>query len=288
MNQVIPKATLYIIISENIRSYGYKRIEARNVHHETIEHAGYQKAVRVEFIPKGKRKPREIIDIDNPTLVILEGWGHPEIRDSRQFLDNKDGIVSYIYRHDWISEEWNNEFNEFLRRYLEESSSVVVLADYRGHNTLESKLEVLPSSQEPLYAVVNEDKRYNQERLGALPLPEEVLNTDTFREGATSQLLVNAYERSPVARQKCIAHYGTSCSICGFDFSEIYGRVGDGLIHVHHLTPLSDIGQEYEVDPIRDLRPVCPNCHAVIHRRNPPYSIREVKDFLRQTRSSSS
>jgi len=277
MNEMIPKATLYLIIPEDLRSYGYKRIEAKNVHHEIIEYAQYAEVVRVEFIPRGKRKRREIVDTDN-TLVILEGWGHPEIRDSRQFSDNTDGIIVYTYRHQWTSEEWNREFDEFLRRYLERSSAVV-LADYRDHDG--SKLRDLSLPHKSLDAVVNEDERCNQERPETLSLPEDVSNIDKFREGATSQVLTNTYERSSVARQKCIAHYGTICSICGFDFSEMYGKVGDGLIHIHHLTPLSDIGQEYEVDPIRDLRPVCPNCHAVIHSRKPPYSIQEVKDFLR-------
>ncbi len=36
--------------------------------------------------------------------------------------------------------------------------------------------------------------------------------------------------------------------------------MGEGFIHVHHLKPLSEVGYEYRVDPIRDLRPVCPNC----------------------------
>ena len=35
------------------------------------------------------------------------------------------------------------------------------------------------------------------------------------------------------------------------------------LIQVHHLVPLSAIGKKYRVDPIRDLRPVCPNSRRV-------------------------
>jgi 5-methylcytosine-specific restriction protein A len=53
-----------------------------------------------------------------------------------------------------------------------------------------------------------------------------------------------------------------------------------GFTHVHHLKLLSTVGSGYQVDPIEDLRPVCPNCHAVIHRREPPYSIDEVRAFL--------
>ncbi|HSX81067.1 MAG TPA: HNH endonuclease [Candidatus Saccharimonadia bacterium] len=52
------------------------------------------------------------------------------------------------------------------------------------------------------------------------------------------------------------------------------------FIHVHHCRPLSEIAGEYVVDPIEDLRPVCPNCHAVIHRRTPPFTIEEVRSML--------
>ena len=49
---------------------------------------------------------------------------------------------------------------------------------------------------------------------------------------------------------------------------------------MHHLLPLSEIKISYVVDPKEDLRPVCPNCHAVIHRRNPPFTLEEVRDML--------
>jgi hypothetical protein len=112
--------------------------------------------------------------------------------------------------------------------------------------------------------------------------PDEVSDDATLYEGAKLQITVNAYERNPEARHKCIAHYGTTCFVCGFDFGLTYGEVGRGFIHSHHLHQLSDIGEEYVIDPINDLRPVCPNCHAIIHKRKPPYSIDEVKSLLYQ------
>ncbi len=112
-------------------------------------------------------------------------------------------------------------------------------------------------------------------------LPEEIPDEPSFPEGSKKKVTVNAYERNPKARKECIAYYGTSCVVCGFNFAEVYGEIGEGFIHVHHLKPLSDIGAEYEVDPINDLRPVCPNCHAMIHKRNPPYTIEEMKRLLR-------
>lgn len=101
-------------------------------------------------------------------------------------------------------------------------------------------------------------------------------------EGSVKQTLVNRYERDRSARDKCIEHYGLRCSICDFDFEETYGEVGAGFIHVHHLVQISDIKQEYQIDPINDLRPVCPNCHAMLHKKNPPYSIDELKAHMKK------
>lgn len=116
-----------------------------------------------------------------------------------------------------------------------------------------------------------------------VPLPEELPSDQRFVEGATQQIVINAYERSPIARARCIAHHGTACSVCGFQFATAYGPIAAGYIHVHHLTPLADIRERYEVDPIKDLRPVCANCHAVIHLNGGCLSIEEVQALLIQS-----
>jgi hypothetical protein len=107
--------------------------------------------------------------------------------------------------------------------------------------------------------------------------PDQVPAGIALYEGGVCQVLVNAYERNATARRQCIEHYGANCSVCGFDFRAVFGEIGDGFIHVHHLRRLAEIRAEYQVDPIRDLRPVCPNCHAMLHRRDPPFAIEELK-----------
>jgi predicted HNH restriction endonuclease len=111
-------------------------------------------------------------------------------------------------------------------------------------------------------------------------LPDEFATTAKYREGALRQIMVNAYERDPKARKACLDFYGPRCVICDFDFAENYGDHAKGFIHVHHICPLSEIGNEYLVDPVKDLRPVCPNCHAVIHMGGQARSIEEVKSML--------
>ena len=96
--------------------------------------------------------------------------------------------------------------------------------------------------------------------------PESDIPSDIY-EGAVSQVLVNRYERSSIARKKSIEYNGCKCSICGMDFEKVYGDIGKDFIHVHHIVPLNQIDKGYIVDYKKDLIPVCPNCHAMLHRK---------------------
>ncbi len=116
-------------------------------------------------------------------------------------------------------------------------------------------------------------------------LPEEIIQPSGLVEGAVRSITVNAYERNPEARQRCIEAHGTTCCICKFSFGAKYGEVAEGYIHVHHLRPLSEVGGEYVVDPVEDLRPVCPNCHGVLHLGGRFRSIEEVRQLVERNRA---
>ncbi len=124
------------------------------------------------------------------------------------------------------------------------------------------------------------------ERLGWIGTVPAPLLTEATKlavplvEGAVSQEWVTVYERNPEARRQCIAAHGSSCCVCGFNFGAVYGAEFAGFIHVHHRHPVSEAGGEYAVHPIEDLRPVCPNCHAVIHHGGDLRGINEVRQLL--------
>jgi len=110
--------------------------------------------------------------------------------------------------------------------------------------------------------------------------PDEAdIQSKSFPEGAKKTVLVNAYERSPAAREKCIEIHGTRCDICKMNFAETYGYFAKDFIHVHHIIPLHQISESYEIDPETDLMPVCPNCHAMLHRQENgiPMTIERLK-----------
>ncbi len=108
--------------------------------------------------------------------------------------------------------------------------------------------------------------------------PEEVIG---FPEGATSQVLVNKYERDPRNRAAAISMHGYSCLACGFDFEEHYGDLGRDFIIVHHVVPVSQLGADYVINIAEDLITLCANCHAMIHREDPPLTLEQLRAKLK-------
>jgi len=101
-----------------------------------------------------------------------------------------------------------------------------------------------------------------------------------YEEGNKMYINTTRYERNPINRELCLAHKGYKCSICKFDFREEYGLIGKKYIEVHHVVPVSQLGPGYIIDIDKDLEPVCANCHAMLHRKNPPYLPAELLEIL--------
>ena len=147
---------------------------------------------------------------------------------------------------------------------------IKVLYDFLENNINQVESEVL---KEKIHTV-NETNNF-----------EYSTEQDLYIEGALEEVFNNKYERNQQARQKCIEHYGTKCQICGFDFTKTYGKEFEGKIHVHHRVPLHEIKKEYVVDPIKDLIPVCPNCHMILHSKvGGTYTVEEVKTYIERVR----
>ena len=106
------------------------------------------------------------------------------------------------------------------------------------------------------------------------------INVNSYKEGAVRSTISKRYERNPQARLLCLESNGYSVSVCGFNFGDTYGKLGQDYIHVHHITPISTIGEEYEINPQTDLVPICPNCHAMIHKVTPPLQINELQKLI--------
>ena len=122
--------------------------------------------------------------------------------------------------------------------------------------------------------------------LSLLPIESEIKETGAAEgesEGKKIKTIIKKYERSRVNRAACIEYHGLRCKICELSFSEKYGSTGEGFIHVHHLKPLSALEGSYIIDPVNDLIPVCPNCHSMVHKKDPPYTPDEIRNILRNS-----
>ena len=155
-----------------------------------------------------------------------------------------------------------NESEEIIKLLELEKFFIKNLSDNHMKRGLEWYLEFLLSRE---YSYISAD---------------EISDDEDYPEGSKKSINVNVYERNSQARKKCLEEYGYKCSVCEFDFEKIYGLIGKDFIHVHHVKPLSEINGEYKVNPIEDLRPVCPNCHAMLHKKKPIYTIEELKKIL--------
>ena len=113
-----------------------------------------------------------------------------------------------------------------------------------------------------------------------VPLEPEIVLVSSQTEGTVRKTLTTKYERSPINRALCLAAKGYSCAVCGMNFQQTYGELGREFIHVHHAVPVSKMGENYKVDPLKELFPVCPNCHAMLHRTDPPMTIEELRALL--------
>jgi len=106
-----------------------------------------------------------------------------------------------------------------------------------------------------------------------------VSNESGQEEGASYSDTVKKYERSRYNRALCLKYYGFMCRGCGEQLSEKYGPIGSDVIHVHHVVPVSKMGGSYQLNPIKDLIPLCPNCHNIVHKKNPPIELAELNEL---------
>ena len=162
--------------------------------------------------------------------------------------------------------ELRPELKEALEKLLNKPKKLEVFNQFESPSGVDNSLNSIDSTNSKETIQIAEEIPYEE--------------ADKLYEGAKKQVTVNAYERNPRARKLCIQKYGFKCCICGFDFGEFYGEIGAGYIEVHHLKPLNEINEEYQVDPINDLRPLCPNCHSMVHKTN--LSIEQLREILKK------
>lgn len=216
-------------------------------------------------------------------IVIFGAWdrhddGKMSLILSARWAINQKGQKTKGYsqsrEHIRLVKEEGYKLKTFPMEYSEENKDVDGIGPAKiGGFTPEIKKKELIRVGEDWYA--SDDKTTTRIRI-----PEEVPVQEQYIEGTRKKITVNAYERNSKGRAACLAHYGYKCIVCDFDFRSVYGEIGQNYIHVHHLIPISKIKKEYILDPINDLVPVCPNCHAMIHKTEPALEAEALKEEI--------
>ena len=208
-----------------------------------------------------------------------------------QIIDDALLIQDSIHR-DQIATQLIEKFTDLIKN---------IATSYKNHDLINVSGNLVDwfSAELTKKSVISKDwqNKYKQERekvgkreitvyksIYSFPLEENISTQKMSQllEGNLKTIIVNAFERNPIARKQCLEFYGTSCLCCGFDFYKTYGVIGQNYIHVHHIIPISKIRKNYQVDPIKDLIPLCANCHAMIHRTTPALSIDKLKEIIKQ------
>lgn len=112
---------------------------------------------------------------------------------------------------------------------------------------------------------------------------------EIIAEGNEKTVVTKSYERSRKLRNAAIEYFSRNgiitCDCCGFEFKSFYGeKYGTSCIEIHHLKPIFQYAGKNVVqtidDALRNVLPVCPNCHRVIHKNS--ITAEQIPLFKRQ------
>ena len=118
------KVTVYIC-----GAFGYNKVEATEFSSELGPFAQYKAAVKYQYKPKGKRKLVGAVQSYKPSLLVLDGWGHPDPNDALSPVG-----IGMQSRYLSFDPAYATEFSSMINTYIAERG-VTVVADYRNHNS---------------------------------------------------------------------------------------------------------------------------------------------------------
>jgi hypothetical protein len=126
--------------------FGYVNKEAEWVRVDRRPYAQYVDAIFVEYLPRRARRARQMILTDDPDLVILLGWEHPDLQQATETeeqsspygqRDRKMTITKMKYAG--ADPRYEQEFESALDAYLASLPLTQLLLDMRGETITEQR-----------------------------------------------------------------------------------------------------------------------------------------------------
>lgn len=213
------------------------------------------------------------------------------------FQDFLSYLGLYIPAYRMPASKYYSQFNSAVKTYINNSKDFKKIDSILDIDDIALLNRILESIESRFAYVKHDDKKTEGLKyyIGYLKSRENINCAsrhnkydikdvvEEYEEGSLLDCHGSKYERSRKARNECLEYYGYRCRVCGFDFEKQYGNIGRKFIEVHHRTEISSYsGEKHKVDHIKDLIPVCSNCHSMLHRTRPALSIEELQSFLKE------
>jgi 5-methylcytosine-specific restriction protein A len=212
-----------------------------------------------------------IIPSDHAVNMINSGGG---VFESLYFQNVRNGVYRCVNYYEYSGDVvWNP--NGISGEFVVASWSN---GELKVNESIVPQVVVYEAGVRVLSMLDKVKQKMNESQFGGIP------DGDFFLEGKNRTINCSLYERNINARARCLEHFGYTCRACNFDFEKVYGELGKDFIHVHHIVPISQRGEESVVNPQKDLIPVCPNCHAMIHRNKEPLDIDALKKMIAENK----
>lgn len=235
-------------------------------------------------------------------LFVIKTYFRNQRRITMEFIPATYG-ANFVRNMGTVSYEKKNMFSAFAELILRKGAKITFSINGNradpcdsnrwpeGWQSLAIKVTRMPVSDGDIINYAEVVYEWNSLMMGmVLSLADIVPLSDESDflgavEGSKHKCYVNKYERNPINRKICLENKGFSCAVCGFNFKEYYGEIGERYIHVHHTVPVSSMGEQHITNPLRELFPVCPNCHAMLHTCEPPMEIEKLKYIISKQKS---
>jgi predicted HNH restriction endonuclease len=170
-------------------------------------------------------------------------------RRGYQYKPNVLNIEGILWEH-YVEVDWENDFTKFKLDLGANQHTVLELNEKRLKLIRENETQTIMEIDNK---EAEEGKKYTSEA--------------TFRKR----------NRSLIDAKKSSSDY--RCEVCGMKFEEVYGKIGREYIIAHHKNPIGGRRGSSKTT-MGEIALVCSNCHDMLHRKNPPMSIDELRNQL--------